>query len=342
MAKHAATKVWTMSVITSKILVTGAGGFVGGQLVRELVSRGAAVRAMVRHPDKAGFLKDLGVELVQANMKEAASLARAVEGVGGVCHIAALFREAGLPDSEYHKVNVEGTQSLLEAAIAAGVRRFIHCSTVGVLGHIENPPADENTPYNPGDVYQRSKMEGEKIALDYFRSGRISGVVIRPAMIWGPGDTRTLKMFRMIARGRFFYVGRGRASVHFIDVRDLARAFVLALEHDERHGEIYIIAGRQALPLRSLAEAIASRLAVRPPRLCLPVKPMQWLGSACEALCTPLGISPPLYRRRVDFYTKSRSFNGTKAERDLGFRPAQGLVEEVGDIIEDYKERGWL
>jgi dihydroflavonol-4-reductase len=122
----------------------------------------------------------------------------------------------------------------------------------------------------------------------------------------------------------------------------LARAFVLAMEHTERNGEIYIIAGRQSLPLRSLAEAIAGRLAVLPPRLCLPIKPMQWLGSLCEAVCTPFGISPPLYRRRVDFYTKSRSFNGVKAERELGFRPAKSLVEEVGDIIADYQARGWL
>ncbi|MBU1692747.1 MAG: NAD-dependent epimerase/dehydratase family protein [Verrucomicrobia bacterium] len=324
------------------VLVTGAGGFVGSRLVRELVSRGIPVRAMVRDLRKTGELQGLDIEMVQADMKDAASLARAVEGVGGVYHIAALFRQAGLPDAEFFDVNVEGTRRLLDASIAAGVRRFVHCSTVGVLGHVENPPADEQTPYNPGDVYQRSKMEGEKIALDYFRSGRLPGVVIRPAMIWGPGDTRTLKMFHMIARGRFFYVGRGMALVHFIDVRDLARAFVLAMEKTERSGEVYIIAGRQSLPLRSLAEAIAGRLAVLPPRLCLPVKPMQWLGSLCEAVCTPFGIQPPLYRRRVDFYTKSRSFNGAKADRELGFRPAKSLVEEVDDIIADYKARGWL
>jgi dihydroflavonol-4-reductase len=327
---------------TPLVLVTGAGGFVGSVLVRTLLNQGARVRAMVHSRTRQGALADLPVEVVEADLSNLESLRAAVRGVQQVYHIASIFRQAGLPESVFHDVNATGTQRLLDACIEAGVQRVIHCSTVGVLGHIDHPPADENTPFNPGDMYQRSKMDGEKIALDYFRQGKIRGVVIRPAMIYGPGDERTLKMFRMIAHRRFFFVGPGKALVHFIDVRDLAVAFTLAMQKPDLNGEVYIVAGPRALPLVELVDIIARELGVPPLRLHLPIRPMQMLGSLCEAVCTPFRIQPPIFRRRVDFYTKNRAFDCRKAHRDLGFVPAQTLEQEIRDIIADYRQRSWL
>src|SRR5690606_15704601 len=131
------------------------------------------------------------------------TLPAAVRGVAGVFHVAGLFRQAGVPDSAFHAANVEGVRALLDAAIAAGVPRFVHCSTNGVHSDIADPPADETAPFRPSDPYQVSKLEGEKIAMRTFEEGRIRGVVLRPTMIYGPGDQRTLKLFRMIAQGRF-------------------------------------------------------------------------------------------------------------------------------------------
>ena len=216
-------------------LVTGANGFVGEHMVNLLLEEGHRVRGMVRDPAKATALEGKeGVELVQGNLQDADSLRAAVEGVDGVFAIASLFREAGLPESVFHDINAEGTRRLFDACIDAGVPRLIHCSTVGVHGHIEHPPADESCPFAPGDMYQRTKLEGEQIASSYFEKGPVRGCVIRPAMIYGPGDLRTLKLFRMLAKKRFFYVGKGMATVHFIDVRDLARSFLLAMEHEEK------------------------------------------------------------------------------------------------------------
>ncbi|MFT5122779.1 MAG: dihydroflavonol-4-reductase [Kiritimatiellia bacterium] len=326
---------------TELFLVTGAGGFVGGFMVDCLVAHGVCVRAMVRDLSRVETRVE-GVEYVEADLSDADSLRRAVDGVTGVYHIAALFREAGHPDSMFYEVNLEGTRRLLDASIEAGVRRFIHCSTVGVLGHIAEAPADEQTPCNPGDIYQQTKMEGEQLALGYFNEGKIDGVVIRPAMIYGPGDSRTLKLFRMIAKKRFFYVGKGQASVHWIDVRDLVEAFYLAMQARERTGGVYIIAGERALPLKEMADKIAHKLGVSPPWLHLPVKPMQWLGSLCECVCKPLNLEPPIYRRRVDFFTKDRHFDGRKAQAELGFIPARTFDEEVADIITSYKAKGLI
>ncbi|MFO7870488.1 MAG: SDR family NAD(P)-dependent oxidoreductase [Kiritimatiellia bacterium] len=324
------------------VLVTGASGFVGGHLIRYLVSKGVRVRGMIRNGSKSGAVEKLGAEPVLADLRDAESLKRAVEGVKQVYHIAALFRQAGLPEGVYREVNAEGVRRLLEACVSAGVERVVHCSTVGVLGHVKNPPANEETEYNPGDIYQETKLEGERVALEYFSSGRMGGVVIRPAMIYGPGDTRMLKLFKMIARGRFFYVGRGRAYVHFIDVRDLARAFYLAMEKRDINGEVYIIAGRKAVPLCDMVNTVADYMGVKRPRVHLPARPVQWLGSLCEAICTPLGLNPPIYRRRVDFFTKDRWFDSSRAQRDLGFEPSGTFEEELADIVEWYRKAGWL
>lgn len=324
-------------------LVTGAGGFIGGHVARHALARGYRVRAMVRrHDDRAEALAKEGAEIALGDILDSKSLATAVTGCRGVYHIAALYRQAGLPEGEFFRVNAQGTRNVFEAAVRAGVGRLVYCSTGGVLGDIRNPPGNDSTPYNPGDMYQRSKVEAERIALEFFRSGKIRGVVIRPAMVFGPGDTRHLKLFKMVAKRRFFYVGKGDAWVHFIDVRDLARAFVLGMEHEERNGEIYSIPGREVRKLHEAIDIISSELAVKPPWLHLPVKPMQLLGSACETVCRPLGVNPPIFRRRVDFFTKSRYFDGSKAERELGFVPAQSFAAEVSDTVAWYRSHGWL
>lgn len=314
-------------------------------MVDLLVQEGKRVRALVRKESQRAELeaKSQGagtVEVAIGDLQDKASLEAAVAGCAGVYHIASLFRQAGFPESTFYDINAEGTRRLLDAAIAAGVERVIHCSTVGVLGDIQNPPANEDTPYDPGDMYQRTKMEGEKIALEYFKDEKIRGVVIRPAMIYGPTDTRTKKLFQMVAKGKFFYVGKGMATVHWIDVRDLARSFLLAMEKPELNAELYIISGARAVPLKEMCELVAGKLGVKPPSLHLPVKPMQWLGTICETICRPLKIEPPIFRRRVDFFTKSRHFDSSKAHRELGFVPAQSFEQELDDIIESYRSLG--
>ena len=331
--------------MTDRYLVTGAGGFVGSFVVRELLARGKHVRAMVRPgtlEKHSKILSNQNLEFVEADLNDYESLLKATSGCIGVFHLAALFRQINVPDEEYYNVNARGVEWLLNASIAAGVKRVIHCSTIGVVSSIENPPGDETLPYSPCDIYQVSKVEGEKAALRYFKEGKIGGVVIRPAMIYGPGDSRTRKLFQMISRQRFFFVGSGNILVHWIDVRDLARAFCLAMEHEERSGEVYIIAGQKSLSLKEFVDIVARELGVARPWLHLPVKPMQWLGLLCEFICRPFGVAPPLYKRRVDFFIKNRGFSVAKAKEHLGFSPAKELNEEIRDILESYKVSGTL
>ena len=323
-------------------LVTGANGFIASNLVELLVNEKKRVRAMVRDPKKAEIFAKWPVEIVIGDMKDKSSLRRAVEGVGGVYHMAAVYRQSGLPEEEFIAVNTQGTRDLLDVSIEAGVERVVHCSTGGVLGHVNPVPGTDKSPYSPGDMYQRSKTEAEKIAIEYFRGGKIPGAIIRPAMVYGPGDTRHYKMFKMLQKGTFFYVGKGQAWCHFVDVRDLVRAFFLAMENEERSGEIYSIPGKEPRRLAAAVKEICRQLGVSEPWLHLPVVPMQVLGTICEVICKPFGINPPIFRRRVDFFVKDRNFDRSKAEAELGYLPSQDFSEEVRDMIAWYRAHGWL
>lgn len=323
-------------------LVTGAGGFVGQNLVDHLRARGYGVRAMVRRPEQAAALEGRADDVVVADLTRPETLAPAVAGVDGVFHVAAIFRQEGVPDSTFHAINAEGVRTVFEAAIAAGVPRIVHCSTNGVHSDVKGRVADESAPFSPGDVYQSTKLEGELIAMRYFEEGRIGGVVLRPTMIYGPGDQRTLKLFRMIARGRFFYVGPGDAMTHWVDVRDLARAFDLAMQASDINAEAFLIGGREYRTLKEDVRDISAVLGVREPRLHLPVGPMMTLAHATEIVCKPLGIEPPLFRRRVAFFIKDRAYDISKARRMLGYEPRTDFRGEIADIIAHHRREGDL
>lgn len=323
-------------------LVTGAAGFVGQHLVQHLVDRDVRVRAMVRRPEQVEPLKKLVDEVVIGDLQKAETLPAAVEGVAGVYHIGAVFRQDSIPDSVFYDINAEGVRRMLDASIAAGVPRFVHCSTNGVHSHIEHPPADETAPLNPSDVYQKSKLVGEEIVMEYFDIGRIHGAVIRPAMIYGPGDARTLKLFRMIAKRQFFYIGRGDAYTHWLDVRDLANAFHLAMDATDVNGEAFLIAGEEFRTLQESVREIAEQLEVPEPKLHLPVAPVMALAHVVEAVCKPFGVEPPLFPRRVSFFLKNRAFDISKARKMLGFSPRQSFRDEVSEIIAAYRQTGDL
>lgn len=325
-----------------KYLVTGAGGFVGGNLVSHLVSQGHKVVGLVRTQSQEEKVRSLGAEPVHGDLLNPDSLKLATSGCDGVFHIAALFRQANQPKNKYFEVNVDGTKNVLDACIKNNVPKFIHCSTVGVHGHIQSPPADENYPFSPGDYYQESKAAGEKLVSDYFKSGKINGSIIRPAMIWGPKDERILKLFKMVATRNFFFVGSGKINLHFVDVRDLAAGFLQAMESSKSSGRTYILSGATPISINQLISVISALLGVPEPRLRVPVLPLQLIGALVEGVCIPLRINPPIYRRRVDFFTKQRWFNSERAKNEIGFSPKQDLVHEALDIIHSYLDIGWL
>ena len=328
------------------VLVTGATGFTGGHLAAGLARRGHRVRALVRPRSVSRFhesgLGQLGVEPIEGDLAIIESVERAAEGVNVVYHIAATYREAGQPDAAYRRINVDGTRHVLDAAHAAGARRVVHCSTGGVHGHISNPPANEDAPFNPGDVYQETKLEAEQLAREFGRTHSLEVVIARPIGIYGPGDSRFLKMFRGLARGRFPLLGSGEIFYHLTYIDDLVEGFRLCGEVATAAGKTFLLAGARFTTLNELIELIAKELGVDPPRLHLPVWPFWTAGLLCEVICVPLRLEPPLYRRRVDFYTKSRAFDITRARTELGYDPKIDLTEGIRRTANWYREQGLL
>ena len=323
-----------------KIALTGATGYTGSRLLAALRFAGHQVSALAR----AGSTRPPteGVDWVPGDLTGTEALARLVEGCQAVIHVAAVYRTAGHPDSYYRDVNVGGTERLLEAAARAGVARFVHTSTVGVHGHVETPPADETSAFHPGDIYQATKVEGELLALDYHRRRGLPVAVVRPGAIYGPGETRLLKLFRAIARGRYAVVGSGRTFYHPVYIDDLVAGYLLALTHPAAAGEAFIIGGPQYVSQDDLAAAIARHTGGSVLAFHIPAWPLQLAGDLCEAVCVPFGIDPPLHRRRVDFWTKSRAFSIEKARRLLGYAPRFDLEAGLARTVAAYREAHWL
>lgn len=324
------------------MLVTGATGFTGGHLARWLLHGGDAVRALVRNRERARTLAADGVTLAVGDLTDAASVARALAGIDVVYNIAALYREAGLKPTAYRAVNAEAVAGLIEAAAAAGVRRVVHCSTVGVHGDIANPPANEDAPLQPGDVYQETKLLGENLGRAAADRTGVELVIARPTGIYGPGDRRLFKLFGAVAQGRFVMLGSGKHFYHVTYIDDLCEGFRLCGVVPAAAGRTYILGGGEVTTLAELVARTAEVATGGGVRLRLPLWPVWLAGAACEVVCAPLGISPPIYRRRVDFFRKSRAFDISRARRELGYSPKVGLREGIGRTLEWYREQGWI
>lgn len=324
-----------------KVLVTGATGFTGWALVRALLAQGHSVRALVRATSDTRELAGAGIETTTGDLRDANAVAKAVNGVEQVYHIAAAFRTAGKVDRYYRDINVGGTRHILSAARRFGVERVVHCSTVGVHGDVGPVPVDETAPFKPGDIYQQTKLEGELLATEAF-AGDLRGVIFRPGAIYGPGDMRFFKLFRAIQRRRFVMLGSGKVHYHLVYIDDLVKGIIACGAKEEALGKVYILAGRRSISLNEFVRLISEALRVPSPRLRIPLWPVAAAAHVCEVVCKPLGISPPLYPRRTDFFRKRRSFIIDRAVRELGYAPNVSPAEGLRAAQEWYCRQGLL
>lgn len=334
-----------MSENIKRVLVTGATGFTGGALVRKLVAKGDTVVALVRDSAKkngsADTLLKLGAELAIGDITDREAVINAAEGCDIIYHIAAVYRTAGHPDEYYEAVNVGGVQHVIDAARAHNVGRTVHCSTIGVHGDIKEIPSNEESPFNPGDIYQRTKLAGEELFAKAMQAG-LAGSIFRPGAIYGPGDMRLLKMFKQIKRGFFPLFGGGENMYHLSYIDDLCDGIILCGEHPNAVGQRFILCSNQYESMRDLAAIIADELGVKAPGFAPPVGPLMLAAKLCEALCKPFGLNPPLHTRRVEFFVKSRAFSNAKARQLLGFAPQVDTREGVRRTIQWYQDNGHL
>jgi nucleoside-diphosphate-sugar epimerase len=326
----------------SRLVVTGASGFIGKNLLAALAERGHKLRVLARDGRDDEFFRSLKAEIYTGDLRDPEVCDWLMDGASGLINLASIVRKAGLPDSEFWELHVHAVKRLMESAVKYGVRRVVHVSTTGVMGDIKNPPADEDTPYAVTDIYQVTKAEGEKAALSYNGAGGLAVTVVRPAMVYGPGDMRMLKLFRFIANGSFRMIGDGKTLAHPVYVDDLVDGIILAYEAKAAPGRVYIIGGEKYVTLTQWVGAIAKEAGVTLSHAAIPRWPVMMAAIICEALCRPFKIEPPIFRRRVDFFVKNRAFSIDRAKAELGYSPKVGLSDGAKRTLEWYRERGLL
>lgn len=330
-----------MTLQMRRVAITGATGFLGSALARSFVGRGLTLQLLSRDARRVDAIRRIGA-VTAGDITDPAALDTLVDGCDAVIHTVSNFRSAKDAPAAHWKTNVEGTRNALRAARQAGVRRFVHCSTIGVHGDVTRTPGDEDSPFAPGDLYQETKAAAEAACREAMADGDMEVVIVRPCSIYGPGDLRMLKMFRMLARGRFMRIGDCAANFHAVYIDDLIAGFERALETPGIGGEAFIVGGEHYLPLERYLETAARAVGQRLPSLRVPYGPVNAAAALCEALCIPLGIEPPLHRRRVRFFRNNRAFSIAKSRRLLAYAPRVSLEEGMQRTVAWYRGQGLL
>ena len=321
-----------------RAFVTGGSGFIGGHLIKALLSRGFAVRALVhRRPIP---IEDR-VETVTGDICDRELLDKAMKGTDILFHLASALGASTITEKEFRRINALGTESVLEAARSAKVGRIVHLSSAGVLGAVgKGDVADESYPPKPITSYDVTKLEGEEIALRFAREGS-AVVVIRPGWAYGPGDRRTLKLVRSICRGRFIMATRGRGLQTPVYIDDLINGILLAGEKG-RKAEVYHLAGGEVVTVRKMAGEIAAACGRKLPRLYLPALPARLAAFLLDKSFAPFRREPPLGRSKLSFFLDSKPLSIDKARRGLGFAPEVEFSDGIARAVAWYRNQGWL
>jgi nucleoside-diphosphate-sugar epimerase/2-polyprenyl-3-methyl-5-hydroxy-6-metoxy-1,4-benzoquinol methylase len=328
-----------------RYLITGGTGFIGSRLALRLKGGGDDVRVLGQANNEAEAanrreLEAAGVEVALGTVTDPEAVARAVDGVDTVFHLAAAQHEANVGEEHFRRVNVTGTENVAAACVEAGVKRIVHGSTIGVYGENLTGTVDAHTPEAPDNPYGRTKLEGERKALSF--ADRLPVAVVRIPETYGPGDRRLLKLFKGVEKGFFPVIGRGDNPHHLIYVEDLLDALMLAATTDKAVGEVCLVAGHEAVTTRQMVDEVARQVGRPQPNVPLPLAPFLAAAWVLEKTLGPFGIQPPLHRRRMDFFRKGFTLSTEPAERLLGFAPKVSFAEGAAETARWYREQGLL
>ncbi|HVW68170.1 MAG TPA: NAD(P)-dependent oxidoreductase [Steroidobacteraceae bacterium] len=329
----------------TRLCITGASGFIGWRLAQLAAADGHPVTALaaVNNPveqNRCDTLTAAGVPVVIAPLDDRARIEQALRDQDVIVHLAAAQHEAHQPESYFHRVNVDGTRTLLELAAKSGVKRFVYGSTIGVYGSLAHGVLDETSPLAPDNPYGRTKAAAEAVVREF--SSTLPVVIARISETYGPGDMRLLKLFRALQRGRYVTLGNGANHHQLVYVDDLARGLLAAARAKDAVGATFVLAGAQSVTTDEMAAAIAA--AVNQPGAIrhVPLWPFAIAAVAMEKTFSPLGLRPPLHRRRLDFFRKSFRFSTAAADRLLGFRAEIPFAEGARRTAQWYREQRLL
>jgi dihydroflavonol-4-reductase len=328
-----------------KVLITGGTGFIGSRLALDSIQKSYSVRIIGQENNAAEsenrrLIEAKGGQVVICSVTDREKIFESVRDADVVYHLAAAQHEAHVPDKTFLDINVEGTKNVIEASLAAGIKRFVHGSTIGVYGTALDGKLDELSPVKPDNIYGVTKLQAESLVRSF--QDRLPVVVIRISETYGPGDRRLLKLFTGIKKNVFPIIGTGENIHHLVYIGDLIHGLHLAATTEEAVGKVFVLAGKEALTTFAMVETVATELGKTTPRLRLPLLPFLMLATMTEKLCRPLGIQPPIHRRRMDFFKKSFLFSQEQSQRILGYVPQVSFKEGVAETAKWYRAIGYI
>ena len=326
-------------------LITGASGFIGPWLVKKLVSQRHSCRCLVRSKKKAESLSGLpNVELIEGDVTDKNSIKNIASGMHGVFHLATLghVHNFKAPERMFEDVNVEGTKNIIDEAVAAGVKKIVHCSSVAAMGICDDVPANEESECRPHHPYGLSKLHAEELIRKLFKEQELPAVIIRFSMVYGPGDWRDmLRITRLVKRRIIPKIGNRPKLTPLIHVEDAVEGLMLVMEKGKL-GETYLITNTDSEPFDRILRIIAKALEIT----CIAVPVPEWAAltaaSGIEKLSNLIGVSPFVARKNIESTLADRAFSIDKAQRELGFNPSIDPEEGLNDTVMWYRENGWI
>jgi nucleoside-diphosphate-sugar epimerase len=323
-----------------RVLITGAGGFIGSHLVDSQLNLGRQVTALDLN---LGRLKHAAshpcLSLIEGDITNTETVEKVLKGTDLVFHLASAHLDVSLPASYYEKVNVTASLKLLQLAHKAGVKNYVHCSSVGVIGDVVNPPANEDTQCNPTNIYEKTKLAGEREVIKYSLEQNYPIAIPRLAWVYGIRCPRTAKLFSTIKKGHFILFGSGNNLRHPIYITDAVRGLELSSQLEDADSKVFILAGDKPVSVKTLASEIAVVMGKKPTFIKLPLSVGIFAGTVSQFLFQLLKKNPPISRRSMDFFIKDNAYDISKAEQLLGFFPKTDLKNGIKLTYQYYQEK---
>jgi nucleoside-diphosphate-sugar epimerase len=323
-----------------EILVTGATGFLAGNLIPELQKRGHTVRGLVLPSGDATRLEERDVAVYRGDVREMNSIAEALHGVDAIFHLAAAIGTRR-PLKDYYAVNVNGTENVCRAALAAGVTRLVHVSTTSVYEQGLGVPVSEDFPLRPlPDPYPLTKAAGDKVVQRMIAAERLPACIVRTSTFFGPGDTLNFGRIadRLLAR-KAIIIGAGRNAVPFVHVADVVQGLLLTLERDQAEGQVYNITDDNCPTQEELLQEIADQVGAKPPRIHVPYSMLYGAAYVAEGVAKFSPNSQPVVTRfGVALYGADNRYAIAKARKELGYEPQVPLQEGIRLAAAWYRE----
>lgn len=326
------------------VLITGATGFVGSHVAEAQIRWGDRVRALARAGADTSFLESLGATIVRGDLSDPGSLNAAVDGVDVIVHCAAKVGDWG-PVDDYRKVNVEGLRALFDAVLSRPLHRFVHISTLGVYEARHHYGTDETEPLPDRhiDGYTQSKVEAERLAIQYRRKQNVPVTILRPGFVYGPRDRTVLpRLVNRLREGSVIYIARGKHALNTTFVGNLVDAVVLAIDNPATVGEVFNITDGEFVSKRTFFETVADGVGVKRPRL-FPSVPVwlarvmaNWRESKFRRENRP--HPPRITQAQLKFAGLNLDFSIAKARTKLGYSPRVLFQEGMKQATEWYRK----